>query len=388
MKNKLFWLGLLSLIASVCVHIYLANHHYNFKYAQDVGSNLCNMSDFMNCNTTTASSYSEFFGIPMAILGAVLNFLLLFGLAAFRWHLVAEKTRINLPTTLKLTSFFIFLTSLFMGIISLTVLKSLCPFCLASYILSFVTFISVWGSLPKENKLTLGVFEFKVLPGILLTTLIVGFLFHTVTLSKFAGKDFQEFTKLQFESWKSQPVKEINTIEPLVMNASEQPKMNIVEFADFLCIHCKNAFPKIHTFVKSHPDVQFSFQAFPLDGACNPEIGYSEGTRCLLARLSHCAGKQNKGWEAQDWIFENQASLTNSEKVKEETQTLVNLLNINNDDLQACLDSEEAHKAIKEQAKLGKEIGVKGTPAIYVNGKKTHGVSLPVLELIYKEVTK
>ncbi|MCJ8275951.1 MAG: hypothetical protein HRT44_06370, partial [Bdellovibrionales bacterium] len=148
MKNKLFWLGLLSVLASVFVHIYLTNHHYSFKYAQHAGDSLCNVSEFVNCNTTTASRYSEFFGIPMSLLGAIVNFLLLAGLMAFRWPIVAEATREKLPTTLKLMSFGIFATSLVMGYISLVLLKSLCPFCMVSYGLSFISLIAVWGCLP------------------------------------------------------------------------------------------------------------------------------------------------------------------------------------------------------------------------------------------------
>jgi protein-disulfide isomerase/uncharacterized membrane protein len=344
------------------------------------------MSDFMNCNTTTASKFSEFFGIPMAILGALLNFLLLLGLAAHKWPLANEKTREQLPTTLKLMSLFVFLTSVVMGGISLMLLKSLCPFCMASYGLSLITLISIWGYLPKGSGFSFGIFELKAIPALLLTTLVVGFFVHKVSLSKFGGKELQEFTTLQFQSWRDQIPKEINTVDPIVMNASQQAKMKIVEFADFLCGHCANAFPKLHTFVKAHPDVQFSFQAFPLDGACNPEISRSVGAPCQLAKVSHCAEKQGKGWETQKWIFENQRDLYTTEKIDEQLPGFVSRQGINEDQLKACVDSEETHKTITEQAALGKDVGVKGTPTVFVNGKKVPGVSLPVLELIYNEV--
>lgn len=387
MKNKLFWLGLASIIASIFVHMYLTNHHYSFKYSDHVEESMCNMNEFMNCNTTTASNFSEFFGIPMAILGALVNFLLLLGLISYRWPIFGEKVQSNVAPTLKIASLFIFATSLVMGSISLFILKSLCPFCLASYILSIVTLFSVWTVL-SSSSFRISLVEIKYFGGALLVTLALGFFFHKVSLSNFGGKQLMEVTNLYYQDWKNQSPKEFTPVEPMTLNASQTAKMKIVEFADFLCVHCKNAFPKIHTFVKSHPDVQFSFQAFPLDGACNPEIGYSDGTRCLLARLSHCSGEQNKGWEVQQWIFDQQTDLVTSEAVKEKIPSFVSSHGLNGDSLQACLDAEKTHTIISDQAKLGKEIGVKGTPALYVNGKKVQMISIPILEMIYSDLNK
>ena len=132
----------------------------------------------------------------MALLGALLNLIVLCGLFAYRWPLVGEKIRRGLPSSLKITGFLILSTSLFMAFISLFVLKSLCPFCSVTYVLSFISFISLIFLFPKEERFTLGLPELKLIPSFLIATLIFGFFFHKVSLGKYGGKQLQEFLSL------------------------------------------------------------------------------------------------------------------------------------------------------------------------------------------------
>ena len=55
--------------------------------------------------------------------------------------------------------------------------------------------------------------------------------------------------------------------------------------------------------------------------------------------------------------------------------------------LQECIDSEQAHKVIEQQGKLGKTVGVDSTPAIFVNGKRLRGgANINNLQSVYERV--
>ena len=59
----------------------------------------------------------------------------------------------------------------------------------------------------------------------------------------------------------------------------------------------------------------------------------------------------------------------------------------NKEDLEKCVNSKETHRVIAQQKKLGVQIGVKGTPAIYVNGRRlSGGQNLPLLKAAYSEL--
>ncbi len=400
-KSKwLFRIAILSTLASIAIHVYLTNHHYNFKYGQIVGESLCNINEKFNCDRTVSSPYSEFLGIPIAIFGGLLNFVLFGLLMCFLFPIVSSKTQKDLKMPIKALSLGIFLASLVMGGLSVFVLKTICPFCAMAYFLSFISFLCLWAALSKgyeiqsrnkSNKTTTGSLDFsffhlKLFGGIAVFTLGFGLLFHNNGLRQYGGKELKEITKLQLQTWLDGPKKDLQLSSPLVIKPSKEAKMKVVEFADFLCPHCARASRIIHSFIKNHPDVEFSFQAFPLDGECNPVIKHTRGTPCLLARLSHCAGQQDQAWKVQSWIFENQRNLMTKEKIHKKLKENLSSLGLEEKELMTCLDSEETRRIIREQAKIAEKAGVTGTPTFYINGKKTPVITILLLEKIHSKL--
>ena len=385
-KSKwLFRVAVISTVVSIAIHVYLTNHHYNFKYGQIVEESLCNINEKLNCDRTISSPYSEFLGIPISIFGGLINFALLCLLIGFLFPIVSPGIQKALKEPVKILSLGIFLVSLIMGGISLFVLKTLCPFCAITYFLSFVSFLCLWVALDKGFDFSF--FHLKLFTGIFILALGFGFLFHNNSLRQYGGKELQEITELQFQTWFNATKKEFQLSSPLVMNPSKEAKMKMVEFADFLCPHCARISHIIHKFMENHTDVEFSFQAFPLDGECNSAIPHSRETPCLLARLSHCAGQQNQTWKVQSWIFENQRKLMVKDQVYKELKENFDSLGLKEEELMTCLDSEETRKIIKEQVEVAKKAEVTGTPTIYVNGKKVPPFnSIFLLEKIYSKL--
>ncbi len=76
------------------------------------------------------------------------------------------------------------------------------------------------------------------------------------------------------------------------------------------------------------------------------------------------AHAQGNFWEFHDKLFENYRSLS-EEKIKEIREGL----NLNADNFDTLRNSAQVARQIQKDVRLGREIGVRGTPSVYVNGR-------------------
>ena len=143
-------------------------------------------------------------------------------------------------------------------------------------------------------------------------------------------------------------------------------KVTVVEFADYKCPHCGEAAKSFKSIYKKYDKkVNFVFVDFPL------RPGLSE----KLAEGAACAGEQNKYWEYHTMAFEQQAS-TNDASV----QGFADKVGLDKGKFKSCLSSGSGMAIVKKGRKLGESIGVTGTPAVYVNGKKVMGYTKDLIE--------
>lgn len=375
MKKMSPFIAIFSSLLGSAAHYYLMQEHFVTKYSRLEGSQLCNISSYLNCGKAIASSYSEFFGIPLAIFGLILNIVILFYVGS---HLLAtDKTKHATACNAFYLSAFSVAASVVMAIISFTIIKSLCPFCLAAYIFSFITLAACWCMLPGSLLINRRIV--KSLAMALSVFAALSFVFNMVLANKYHIKDIQEMVDLRVATWKGKTPIDVTTTSPITAGPADA-KMKIVEFADFLCIHCKLSYPKLHLFLKAHKDVQLQFQAFPLDGCA----GETPGKRCFLAMLSHCGNEQNKGWDVQKHLFGNQQANYNL-SVDAIQEAVTKDLSLDASQMQACLDKPETLQTIKDQLALGKKLGIKGTPGFFINKKPFPGAGdLSTLEAVYK----
>lgn len=366
-------LFVVSTIAAMGVHWYLTGQHISVKYAAEAASSMCSISETVNCSTTIMSSYSELLGIPLAIFGFVTNLvILLFGLKSMYLDQDPKKSTV---VTLGLSLFSV-VASVAMGLISILVLHSLCPFCVTAYVLSFVTFFCVLQWTSGFRLDVLGQY-IKPLAIALIAIGAMGFVAGKVVMSSVISSEIKEQMALVVSDWKSKSANEIKTVDPLTYGP-DTAKMKILEFSDFLCPHCKNALPKLHNFANVHKqDVQIIFQNFPLDGCSGTDD--NPGRRCDLAKMAYCAQKQNKGWEAQEYLFSNQETMYELTKIDEELPKMAGHLAINNEEFSACFKHAETLKTIKAQIEVGKKLGIEGTPAIFINNKAYRGGPTPIV---------
>ncbi len=399
-NSKLFlWLGIVGLIAGIGFQTYLATLHYPLKFGMSTGS-ICNINETFNCEAVAASRYAELFGIPLAIWGAVTNFVLLCLVALFPLSDESKKP-IGRKNILALAGF-IAAMSIVMAAVSLLKLNTFCLFCIFAYAASFLSFAGLYcglGSGAKSGSTksvaslhgpTYQITDAKTLVVAGVAILIFGFITNHGFRRNYV-KDTSELNstiKASINEWLSNPKVTIEPVVPLIKGAaSGDAKMTIVEFADFRCPHCRHAIPTVHAFIKSRPDVRLIFEVWPMDGECNTSINSSNGASCLLARASVCANQRDKGWAAHDWIFEHQDLFASLEAVKGKMADLAQAVGISETDLQSCADSEETRKQVEQMAAVGTKLEIRGTPTFYVNGRHLPGAQLlPILAGAYERI--
>lgn len=392
-NKKIQTLAIILTLVAMGVHIYLAKHYYGLKLGILDDNSLCNLNDIFSCDTVSSSAYSSLFKVPMAIWGLITNFALFVLLLISRFNLSETEDRAQRYPLYLAT--FIALISVVMGGISLGVLKAYCIFCMANYAISFITLallISInktqaFKHLAKDvkelfqtNKGSLGIFA--SIPAL-------AFLANSMALQSYGMGDIEKLAKEKVAYWQISPQQNFDLTKGLTQRkGSGEPKMVIVEFADFKCPHCKHAYPTLHSFTKTHPDVLLVFKPFPLDGSCNPGITAGDGSRCKMAYATMCAESLGqKGWPMHDHIFDQQEELASIAAVDAPLEEYAVKLGLPLDAFKACMSSPETQKLIQSMAEEGIKALIRGTPSVFVNGRLLDGGQvLPVLNSAYQSL--
>ncbi len=396
--NKKTYALVAIIILAFCIHAFLTKEFFDIHYGIGSSSKLCNVNQTFNCEAVTASKYSQFMGIPLSIFGLCLHLVLFILLMGALTKEEESEERATWSCSLIALSGFSVLASLVMGVISLTKLSVYCPLCLSLYVLSIIIFALTY-CLFKSSKSGLSLKALKKNSTVLILILaipVMSLLMNKIISKKYSPKNFQKKIDSYISKWEKSPAYSFD-VEP-VFKMNEGGKIKLAEFADYLCPHCKDASRSLKAFISGHPDVEFSFYPFPLDGACNPPIFEASkgrkgnGARCDLAKGVYCGVKQNKGIELHNAIFKRQREYTiisvNRDKLIEEMKKDLGE-GLDSEKWSSCLESPETHAYIESNAKMGGDVKVMGTPSIYLNGKPLrNGQILPILQQAYQKAAQ
>ncbi len=371
------WVALFSTLASLCIHIYLYINHLKVHVGLSAES-MCDLSEKFSCSAVAASKFSEILGIPLAALGAVSSFFLLI-------FLLMHKV---LGSNSALKAFWLSLMiaggSVVMAIISLTQMTVYCPFCIALYVLSAVIAISLWIHVKKFKS------SEKISPmgfsGYLVAVVLLSWLTHAIVMQRTGFDEIEKAEASALQEWQANPQYDFSALNGIEFGSSaDKSQLIITEFADFLCSHCQVAAPILHAFIKGKPNARLVFFTFPLDGCTAGPTGL--GPSCKMAVTAFCAKEQGKGGEAHEWIFKNIVGLRLGTEADEKVNKIQDELGLNKDSFKKCYDSKDTIQSIQRFISAGKTAGVRGTPAIFANGRILPLAQRPtVLEKAYQSV--
>ena len=145
------------------------------------------------------------------------------------------------------------------------------------------------------------------------------------------------------------------------IQGSSTAPVTLVEYGDYECPYCGQAYPVIKEVQKRLGDkLQFVFRNFPLT-EMHPHAQHA-------AEAAEAAAAQNRFWEMHDYLYEHQQALDDRYLEKYADYLGLDLAKFNTD-----MSSHVHADRIREDLLSGVRSGVNGTPTFYINEVRYDG---------------
>jgi len=152
-------------------------------------------------------------------------------------------------------------------------------------------------------------------------------------------------------------------------------KVTIVEWSDFQCPFCAQAAGLMQQVTDAYPsDVKFVYKNYPLP---------FHKQAMPAAKAAVAAGKQGKFWEMHDKIFANSRALNDDVYAQYASE-----LGLNVEQFKTDMASPEVQAQIDKEMAEARTAEVRGTPTIFINGKKPQGRSFELYKQIIDGILK
>ena len=142
-----------------------------------------------------------------------------------------------------------------------------------------------------------------------------------------------------------------------------QAPVKIEIFEDFKCSACQiyssDIEPDLINNEVAKGEVYYVFHQYPF---------LSEEESALAANASECAAEQNRFWDYKKILYENMNHVIGEFDTKS-LNAFAESLGLNTKQFSSCLKSKKYADKVDEDMALGDEMGVAGTPSLFVNGE-------------------
>ncbi len=147
--------------------------------------------------------------------------------------------------------------------------------------------------------------------------------------------------------------------------------ISVIEYSEFQCPFCEKVLPTVRRLMTEYKGkVRWVVRDFPL--------GFHNRAK-PAAVAAHCAKDQSKYWEMYEKLFQNQRSLEDNQ-----LKSYAKAIGLDMNKFNKCFDNpSEKHAIIDRNYESGSKVGVTGTPAFFVNGRRLSG-ALPYEQ--FKEI--
>jgi protein-disulfide isomerase len=139
------------------------------------------------------------------------------------------------------------------------------------------------------------------------------------------------------------------------INGPASARVTVIEYGDFECASCRQAYGALEVMLPHFgAQLRFIFRHFPL-----PEHPHA----ALAAKAAEAAGAQGRFWPMHNQLFEHQLHL-------DETQMLecASRLGLDLPRYRQEMADDLYRSRVQEQVAGGRRLGVRSTPAFFVNG--------------------
>jgi len=331
----------------------------------------CAISEKVNCETVAESKYAVFLGLPLALWGIIYY---LFQGSLSIWGLRKSTKPPTWPFAIAYWfSLVSTLISIILFLISHFIINSVCIICMCTYVvnLCLLTFSTIEIKRHRSGIIKSTISEVKAIINKTESFAILAFVFLTIIILLWV------FLPSYWEVEASTGPGGIPvgfTLDGHPWIGAPYPKLTIIEFSDYQCPHCFRGHSEIRAIIQNYPSsFKLIHMHFPLDSNCHKELKFQlHPFACLYAKMAYCAGKQNKFWQVNDYLFVN-----GRRKNQVTVEELSSAFSLNATEMANCINSQEALDAIEKDISAGKQYNIRGTPTYVINNKNYPGYIPP-----------
>lgn len=147
--------------------------------------------------------------------------------------------------------------------------------------------------------------------------------------------------------------------------ASSSAKVTVVEFGDYQCPVCGDAYPTTKQVIQNYGDkINFVFRNFPLPQHQNAQIA---------AEAAEAAGAQGKYWPMHDMLYEHQNDWSDASQPLSLFDSYAKSIGLNLDQFNSDVTSNKYTSVIEQDMQDGETLGVNATPTFFINGQEFVG---------------
>lgn len=151
-----------------------------------------------------------------------------------------------------------------------------------------------------------------------------------------------------------------------ISSNSANLKVTIVEFGDYQCPACGQAYPITKQVLKDYSGrINFVFRNFPLPQHQNALIS---------AEAAEAAGAQGKFWQMHDKLYETQNDWADSNQPLNIFTGFAKNLGLDVLRFQNDVSTNKYADRITQDQSDGNTLGINATPTFFINGQKIEGV--------------
>jgi len=336
-------------------------------------TSFCNVNARVNCDAVLTSAYGTLLGVPIAF-WALLTYLALAVLVLVRGRLHGER-RTRATLLILAIAMWSLAFSIYMAAIAAFALRTLCLLCSGLYLVNVAIALLAWrvarvgrrhGRLVTRRQLTIA-----ATASVVALATVAGL---QLRASSAAVRSFSEAEVAaqhpDFYKWyTSLPRVDALPRAEHVRGPADAP-VTIVEFSDFECGFCAQAFRDLRELERRHAGmIRVAFHHFPLDPDCNAHVTMAvHRSACQAAIAAECAASFGKFWEYHDRLFSDQPHLDRDGLVATAAD-----LGIDRAAFTACLREPAARGRVAADAAAGARLGVKSTPTLFINNRTVEG---------------
>ncbi len=353
---------------------------------------ICDINQTLSCESAYTSRYGTIRGVPVAVAGVIwfaLATILLIGAKPARARSASAKAdegfAQNVASYLFVLSTLALGAVLFLAYASFFVLKTLCIFCLLTYVAVIGIYVlsgqvsdAPFRSIPGRAIRDLRTLVTSPLALILAVLFVAGAASGVAFFPREAAiqpspSEASAAPSPALSSDQQSQFERFLTDAPRVSIPvpTDGAKVVIVKFNDFQCPACADSYFRhkevLAKYQATYPrDVKFVLIDYPLAPECNRSVSVVvHSAACAGAVAVRLARMSGKEVEMQEWLYSHQPGLTPA-GVRQAASEIGGIKDFDR-------QYQQLLPLVRQDAELGARLEVSGTPTFVINGVKIDG---------------